>query len=197
MTDDQNPQTVVDDTEQTVQPVEQVQNAQADDLDAILKQFEDETRPQPQPEQTSKRPDDMSALADKVRNLEEQLWNREARTDLGEAVKTVRGDLDPRVFKDSFIQAWIDGEARDNQGLQTIWQERHIKPQRYHQVLQGLRKKLADDFAKMPDAQATEDREAVAAAVRGSSTKAPEQKAPDLGKMTDGEFEAYKQSIGM
>jgi hypothetical protein len=54
--------------------------------------------------------------------------------------------------------------------------------------------KAAQSF---PDKDATEDRMAVSAAVRGTSTTAPAETPPNYGAMTDAEFEAEKKRIGL
>jgi hypothetical protein len=58
-----------------------------------------------------------------------------------------------------------------------------------------LGKSFAKKFSKMPDKQATEDRETVAAAVRGASTRAPEGKAPNFAAMSDNDFQAEKDKL--
>jgi len=58
-------------------------------------------------------------------------------------------------------------------------------------------KRMVKEAKNRVDPDATEDRAAVTAAVKGASAKAPEEKPPNLGKMTQGEFEEYKRSIGL
>jgi hypothetical protein len=56
---------------------------------------------------------------------------------------------------------------------------------------------LAKANRPLIDAQVTEDRIAVAAAVRGASQgKMPEEPAPDLGRLSEQEFREYKRGLG-
>jgi hypothetical protein len=56
--------------------------------------------------------------------------------------------------------------------------------------------KLADSVQSMPDREATEDRNAVVAAVRGASAAPPAEKEPDVSRMTNEEFARYQERFG-
>jgi hypothetical protein len=83
-------------------------------------------------------------------------------------VREIRGDLDTSVFPDQRVRAFIIEEALESPEFHRIFQERASNPKAY----EGLRRHLRREFAKManarPDPDLTEDREAVAAVVRGA-----------------------------
>jgi hypothetical protein len=85
-------------------------------------------------------------------------------------VREIRGDFDTSVFPDKRVRAFIIEEALESPEFHRIFQERASNRKAY----EGLRRHLRREFAKManarPDPNLTEDREAVAAAVRGAST---------------------------
>lgn len=193
---DDDKQAVVDvaDAAPEVQ-AEVAQNAREDDLDALLKQF-DETKPEPKPEP---KPDEITPDAIKrLEGLERMIAEERYRKDMAETLKVVRGDLDPEIFDDTLVEAWIDTQARNDPRLSRAWQERYSNPKHFAKVREQLGKAFAAKFSKLPDKQATEDRETVAAAIRGASTKAPKTDDIDekaVSKMTDAEFEAFKRTL--
>lgn len=192
MPDENNPQAVVDETntQQQEHAGPEVDSARNDDdLDALLQEFE---RPSPQyqvqqPEyrpQQAQQPDQTAAIAEQVRQLQGQIASRQYRDDITEAVKVVKGNLG---LNDGIIEGWMHHKALSDPRVAEAWQRRAEQPAQFAKILRGLHKELAQEFSKQPDKQVTEDRDAVAAAVRGASTKAPEEKPPDFSRMNNQE----------
>ena len=192
---DDDKQAVVDVADAAPVAAVEAQDAREDDLDALLKQF-DETKPEPKPEP---KPDEITPDAIKrLEGLERTIAEERYRKDMTETLKVVRGDLDPEIFDDTLVEAWIDTQARNDPRLSRAWQERNSNPKQFAKVREQLGKAFAAKFSKLPDKQATEDRETVAAAIRGASTKAPKTDDIDekaVSKMTDAEFEAFKRNL--
>ena len=57
--------------------------------------------------------------------------------------------------------------------------------------------RMCHEAASMPDPETTADVAAVAAAVRGASSMAPEEKAPNYGAMNDAEFKRELAKFGL
>lgn len=192
-------QAVVDETKAPAEPGAEVENARetTDDLDTLLKQFEQtEAKPPETPKPEHAGADD-SKLLEPIKGTVSAIEQRLFRQDMDETVKKVRGDLDPEFFDDDFVESWLDAQARNDRRLQQAWVERHNNPRQFQKVIEGLSRGFAKKYGKLPDKGATEDREAVTAAVRGASTKAPEGKAPDYSNMSNAEFrEAHKKEYG-
>ena len=198
MSDTNATQTVVETTPAPAQPGATEAGARTeDDLDTLLAAFDDQGRPsasttaKPEPKaepgNTEKSPP--AAIADgAIAEVQQFIF----RQDMDKTIKSVRGDLDPEHFDDDFVEAWMDAQARRDPRLSNAWRDRRANPKGFAKVVDGLGRTFAKKYGKMPDKGATEDRDAVTAAVRGASTRAPEGKAPDLGKMTEGEFQAWK-----
>lgn len=201
MSEEQTTQTAVDATNTPAVPgVTEDSAREGDDLDKLLAEFDGgKTRPAPEPtkpEQTGT-PDDLKALADEVRGLRTERQQETFRRDMDATIKNVRGDLDPEFFDDTFIESWVDSQARKDPRLATAWANRHANPQQFQKVVDTLGRSFAKKYSKLPDKQATEDREAVTAAVRGASTKAPEGKAPDFASLSNNEYRTtVKQLYG-
>lgn len=195
MSEDTTTQTVVDDTKTTAQPVVAADSARndGDDLDALLAQFNQQTTlartepasPAPQPQTSQQQPTvDPNRLA--------AIENRLFQEDLNKAVANIMGDLKipTRVAK-----GWIDQMANEDPRIQRAFAERHTNPQAWERVEKGLSREFAKEMKALTDIDpnATEDRAAVAAAVRGASTqRAPETPAPNYSQQSNAE---YRRSV--
>ena len=193
MSEDQNTQTVVDEADTAPVAGTEVNKdarAEGDDLDAVLKEFDTATAADPKPE--PKPGADTTSKADPaIAEVQRYIY----RKDMDDLVKSVRGDLDPDVFDSEMVESWVDGQARKDQRLTQAWLNRHNNPAQFERVKSELAKSFGKKFSKLPDRQATEDSEAVAAAVRGASQRAPETKAPDYSKLSDAELQAEKDKL--
>lgn len=197
MSEEQTTQAVVDETKAPAQPGAEATSARTDDdLDKLLAQY-DETQPARTPEPAT--PATAAPAADQVKDASaevlaaaQEVRTHRFQTDMNATIKDVRGDLPPDLYDDDFVASWIDTQAKKDPRLANAWVNRNADPKKFGQVKAALGKEFAKRYGRIPDKQATEDREAVTAAVRGSSTKAPEGKAPDYSKMTDAEFAAEK-----
>ena len=200
MSEDQVTQPVVDETPAQAQPGATVQDARPeDDLDKLLSEFSaaDEARSKPVTPEPDVKADDLNALAAEAKTVLTTLNERQFRTDMDATIKAVRGELAADVFDDDVVEAWIETQAKRDKRLPTAWAGRHQNPKGFQKVVDGLSREFAKRYGKLPDKAATDDREAVAAAVRGASNKAPESKAPDLASMSDAEFREHtRKSYG-
>lgn len=171
------------------------------DLDTLLSQFDESksaaSDPKPKPEPKAGAENDLGTLAEQMRGTLSEIQQATFRRDMDVTLKAVRGDLPPDYFDDTFVEAWLDAQARSDPRLAAAWQSRQSNPKQFQKVVDGLSRTFAKKYGKLPDKQATEDREAVTAAVRGASTKAPEGKAPDFSGMSNAQYrEAIKKDFG-
>lgn len=183
-------QPVVDDVEGGAKPDAETKNAQTDapdELDKLLQQYAEESKPEAttQPEQTG---DANDQLLQRIDALENEVTRVKSGADMQETIEAIRGELDPEVFDNDLIEGWLDKQAQKDPRLTKAWANRHNDPKAFDKVKASLGQAFASKFAKMPNKEATEDREAVAAAVRGTSTKTSEGKAPDYSGDSDQEF---------
>lgn len=183
-------QTVVDDTETGATPPAEGNDARTDDLDSLLTQYAEQTgSPTPPPQDEAVTPD-VKALKAEVETLKsqvQQVGQYRFQQDMADTVKSVKGDLD--FVDNDMVEAWIDGQARKNEALQKAWLQRDSDPRNWQKIKTELGKRFQSQFSKMPDRAATEDREAVAAAVRGAaSTRAPTEAPPNYARSSNAEF---------
>ena len=169
-----------------------------DDLDKILAEFNEQTRPaEPsEPEPTAGATNDQTNAAAEVLAARDEIRNERFQRDMGATIKDVRGDLPNDLYDDDFMTSWIDAQAKKDPRLSKAWVNRNSNPQAFARVKAGLGREFAKRYGKLPDKAVTEDREIVTAAVRVASTKAPEGKAPDYAKMSNSELDSEWQKFG-
>ena len=187
-------QAVVDEAPGAAEPAPAVDNArEGDDIETLLKQFESETRVVDSPPEPKSQDELLKKVTDQVRASIQQ--EQASRAAVGELVKTVRGEVPESVFSDKEIEHWLAGQATDDPKLANAWQFRDKNPGAWKKIEAELSKKFNSKFQNLPDPVASADKEAVAAAVRGASTKVPAEQPPDLGSMTNREFAEYTRKL--
>lgn len=104
-------------------------------------------------------------------------------------LKEIRGDFDSTFFDDSAVRGFVLAQATENPFLHQAWNERHQNPAVYNAAVKQLSKAFATWANSRPDPDLTSDRDMVAAAVRGASqNRAPEDRPPAYGHMTNSDF---------
>ena len=170
-------------------------------LDELLSQFDagSEADDKPASDKKAEGDDDQVAkLAREIDELKRQDVERRTQTDVASACQAIRGDLDAGVFSDAHREGWLTAEAKADERIAMAWTERQSKPQVWGQVQEQLQQKFARWVGSFPDKAATEDRTAIADAVRGASKKAPGGDDVDASKvhgMSDEDFESYVASV--
>lgn len=155
--------------------------AQEESLDDLLKEFEGV---EDKPEQTVTEPDDkLATLERQLRELQESQQRKEVADEITTLGATIRGELPSEIFDDATMRAWLEARAQEDPRLQKAFLQRHQTPTAWKKVVDGMARDFQSRASKLPDKQVTEDVEAVAAAVRGASTKAPEESDVEMSAM--------------
>lgn len=195
--EEETKQAAVTDTESEAQPspeVPETSNAQSesDDFEKALSEF-DSTDSMSSPSQDEQSEEDTSALARRLRELENQIANNAYQSDIGTAISQIRGEIDADAISNEYMEIWLNAEAKKDPRIATAWANRSFEQAKYKRVLKGLADKFQKAHSKFSkyDSETTEAREAVAQAVKGSSNSAPEASPPDFSKMTDQELQKY------
>lgn len=210
MTESRQP--VAGNADDKAKPSSEVDNGardNGDDLDTLLKEFDDsngdgskggEAEKPSKPQNTEPKPETTGDLSSKVQQLldleaerKKEDLQRRFDADMEKTVKAVRGDISANLASDKFVRAWVEATAEENPKLAQAWVDRNKNPKAFQRIVEKLSRDFAAEFVKRPDANATEDREVVTAAVRGASTKTPEDKAPDYKSMSDQDYAADVQ----
>ena len=173
-----------------------------DALESLLSEYEEATQPtQAEQQQTN----DSNELLDLLKKREERDVENEAKeaektveTDIASAVESVQGHLEggPVKLSNEAIDDMLNGLARRDPRFAKAFTDRHQNPQAWSRILKSAAKKISENNSIDPNL--TEDREAVANAVKSASTatEADDQHThQSLSKMSDTEFEIWKSSL--
>ena len=108
-----------------------------DDLDALLAQYETQTAKPGADDPNWISDEELSHRIERARlSAAQQTFQSEVQTyahqratekheaDLKSLVQKVRGEVDPKLFGDSMVQAWIDARAMKDANLQQAWNNR-------------------------------------------------------------------------
>lgn len=196
---------VVNEADAAAQPAAEAGNDAPDvnELDALLKQYDESVTPAQSNNSSNnntpaseQKPDDLNdRIRAVVEHQERDIAERRAtavKQAIDDAAKAVKGDLPDSVASVNIARGWLKDAADNDKRIQKAFSERETNPDGWNKVLAGLSKAFAKEVRR-PDQTATEDREAVTAAVRGASSNAPAAKEPDIKRMTDTELRKYQQ----
>lgn len=199
-------QPVVNEADTLAKPESEAEGARTDgpDLDTLLAEFDSATKTEtvatkPAPAAaTDTQPD--KALLDRLQAIEpvvQKFAQEQFKAQMAETIKDVRGDLDPEVFDDEIVEGWLNARAMKDQRLAQAWLQKESNPKQWGRIKSELGREFKKKFDKMPDRNVTEDRAAVVAAVRASSTKAPPEQPANLGGMSNAEYRNHiRQQYG-
>jgi len=128
-----------------------------------------------------------------LRDLQAQ-EDADAATVIGQAKEAVAGYPVP----DDYAEAYLLRAYQLDANLQEAWDHRYDSDAARDRCERAVRHaigKLVDSAKSMPDPEATADTLAVVHAVRGTSTKAPEERPPDYSRMTNEEFGREQEKL--
>lgn len=205
MSDNDEKQTAVSDTESEASPSPEVgSNAQGEERDPYaeaLAEWESNPPQQPVYQQQGHNPaqSDQGIDPEEFRQLQRQIAEDKFRADMSNVVQGVRGELPADKFDDVFMEGWLEAMSRKDPRIITAWDNRAQAPEKFQRLVKGLNQQFKKQYGSLLgiDEKATEDRELVAHAVRGGSKPAPEERLPELGSLPDGEYRQYvKKKFG-
>lgn len=139
--------------------------------------------------------DDLQDVVSYVRSEIETKQQERDSSDLASAVESVKGDLD---IDPELVEGWLNARASKDKRLTQLWENRGSDPARWNKAVEALGRDFAKVMGSKPNSEISEDVEAVAAAVRGASTKNPEptDDIPDnVEQMSGAEFEKWVKSL--
>lgn len=190
---DQDKQAVAEDTEGQAAPVLEENSAQDTQKEDDLAELLDEFKQASKPEQTQQSDDTnlVRALQQQVQELQQ---DRAAEVDQKDFDKVVNAIADGSPLPKTLVAGAVREIAIQDPNIQKAWEARFDNPRAWAKAQELIGEKFKSETENLPDPQVSQDREAVAAAVRGSSKRAPEGPEVDEAKvaaMNDAEFEAW------
>ena len=202
MADDPTKQPVATEADGAAKPApEASKSAPADEkaeLETLLASYDAGTKVEPtggapatpakEPATAQKPTEDLSQRILKVVEFNEAEIRSKANETVKKAIedsaKAVKGDLPDSAATLKQARAWLKDTADDDPRIQKAFVNREKDPQTWGKILTALNKEFAKE-SKRPDAAATEDRDAVTAAVRGSTSTPPPAKEFNVMKVSD------------
>ena len=185
---DSNTQAVAPEAEAVAAPPAEATSAQdtTQSMDELLREFETTTaKPQPAPEAVK------PAAVDPVADVRRELAELKVQKQLDAVLTRIRGDVPEDVLSNEELLDLLDGKAKRDPRIRDAFQ-RYIEKSdttSWSKLEKALKAEIGKKFQPRTDANATADRDAVAAAVRGTSTKAPDEKQPAYGAMSNSDFQ--------
>jgi hypothetical protein len=166
-------------------------------LDELLGEF-NEPQPQPQPQEVQQ-PNAMDEVVDFVREVKTERLQEKLDTGISGAVETMMKEESLSKLDPDIVEGFLHGRAYKNANFQKAFETREQNPAAWNKAVSDATKELSTKMSK-PDEQITSDLAAAKAAVSGVSNTAPEQtsdrkSALELNRMSDAQFNAYKQSL--
>lgn len=179
-------------------------DAQVDELDSLLSDFG-------QPDQTGTEPQNtpvQDVTKDDIREMVQySKQDRHARemeqtnAAIDSACKTVFENLPEGVLPERAVRGLLIDMADSDQRFQKAFFARGSNPAQWNKILSATAKEMAKEFATV-DKDLSEDKEAIASAVRSASTKVPEaqqdeaSRRKEIAGMSDQELRAEKRRLG-
>jgi hypothetical protein len=182
-------QAVVTETDSQAKPGTEATDARdKDDLNSLLDEWKTSSEPSKSTPEQKTDADTKSDGDDRLARLERRLEDQQFKSDIAPVLASFRDQIPDTVLTDKELTNLINGWAIDDPRLRTAWLNRHDDPGKWGRTVKGLSDSFKKRFSTLPDKSATEDREAVTAAVRGASTKAPEDRPPSYGNASNSDF---------
>lgn len=137
--------------------------------------------------------DAYAGMTEKLHAAELQRLNQADADDIYNRAREVVAELGDASIAAGDADKWLIAEFHINGSLQSAWDNRSDGDKgegmiHFERVFDRTMKKLHKEFSSRPDRQATEDKEAVTAAVMGSAKEAPRKPPPNYNDMSDAEF---------
>jgi len=187
----------------------QTSTPKADDLDALLKEFETPAKDAPDPNAKPKSGDgagqgnDLKLTPDRLHQVVdfvERAAAQSVQADIHAAVAMAKKNDGLKHLPDEMVREMLEGSAASDKRLRSAWLQRHDKPETWNKVVEGWATRKADAFKSLPDPKLSQDREALAAAVRGQGATQLQKQAKtpqEVHAMSDHDFRAWKdQQLG-
>lgn len=182
----------VTETDATVD--QSVEDEGAQDLDSLLNEFEEETKPKS--EQPKVKAEDVNEVVNYINQQRQQQAIEAEKNDIKSAVESIKSSMEgmDNIPSDRLIRGLLQDYAAENENVRKAFANRQQNPKAWNAALKNAAKEIKEEFSV--DTQTTSDRDAITSAVRSASTKQPEpEQKKDWGSMSDYEFQQEKMRM--
>ena len=162
------------------------------DLDSLLREFEDDEPEKSSSEKTTTenpKKEDSGELTSFVRDMREKYIRDETEKGMTEVTKSIKGDL---PIADDLVRGLLEVRAIKNPKIANAYVNRHKNPDAWKGVEGNLRRELKGMIENLSDKSGA-SKQKVMEAVRNVQTQSPAD-TPDFTKMNNSQFEQWKRS---
>jgi hypothetical protein len=179
--------------------------AQKEDEDALAKllaEYDEQEKQvrEPKSDYEPNRNKDDDLDVDALAKLEARIKDQEAR-DRQRELDTLLSRLTEGVEADEIdAEGFLIAASKRNPEVEKFYLERHERPKRWRDTEKALRADFEKRYGRKIDKDVTENKSALASAVRSASTAAPDQdnyNAQEVGNMTKDEFDNLQRKLGI
>ena len=177
-------------TEPEPQASEQASDAQGDDLDTLLSQYEEETQDKTAPKEPSGKLDEVVRFIEQQREREARQESEKALNDAVASAAEIAGFEKVSDAQRKIILGLLHYRASEDPRVRQAFVTRDEKPAAWRAVIREVAKEAQQSFSP------ADDHDAVASAVRGASTARaePEKEFPsdaEFSRMSDADFNKF------
>ena len=172
----------------------------AQDLDSLLNEYEAGAA---EPQKTTEVKANTDANTDVVNWARQEMQIREQErlnSAINDSVNKLKDGLDVKI-PDRALKGILYEKADSDPRFRSAWADRQNNPKGFERVLKALQKEIKDDFGEQTDKTVTDDREALASAVRGASTSTTKSETGDFNKSiteaSDSDFQKQLREFGL
>lgn len=177
-------------------------DVQVDELDSLLSDFD-------RPDQTGTEPatvtkDDLKEVVSYVKEDRQTRELERTNADIDSACKTVFEGLSGEAkLPEGAVRGLLIDKADRDPRFQRAFLERNSNPSGWNKILSATAKEFSREYAPKVDQDLSDDKEAIASAVRSASTKAPEaqqdeaERRQQIRTMSDEELRKEKRKHGV
>lgn len=196
-----NKQTVVEESDVSATPGTEVDDAQ--DLDSLLNEY-DEAEPQSSESKEAKdsspeEGEDIKSVVSYVKSVQERELRQQTEADVKKAVETIKDGFDIPL-PDRVVRGVLLDMADQNPKFLRAWSDRHENPAGFNKVLKAIQAQLKQEFGSLPDKTLSDERNALASAVRGATKSTTVDEPDDLSNVaskSDAEFNKMLREMGL
>lgn len=187
-------ESVVTETKEDQVDASEAKGAQDETLEELLSEWDEGAKVKSEPEPGKLQPNELKEFMADFRKDRQERQQEQTNRAIAEAVSTIKKDMETDI-PDDVLRWMLSGRAGEDARLRAAWMGRDRNPDAFQKVLKGIARDFSASLAQKADEKLSEDREAVAAAVRGASTRASTSvEVPDFTGKSDQEFEAWVRS---
>lgn len=192
MSDEDTKHPVADETEGQAMPEPEESSAQEDDLDKLLREYDDGTQQaaQKQQQQPSIDVNTVAKLEAQMNAMRSEFARERDQKDINSVVESLSNGVQ---LPNEVIEGTLHKIAADDPKVAKAFASRFENPQAWAVAQKRIHRRFSEITGSFPDREVTSNRTAMTAAIRRASKQAPDDEidSHEVRTMSDQDFEAW------